>query len=607
MKRTHTGPIVWAGIFLLAMICIGGGMANAQQKSNIAGNYSGALGPLHVELHLAVSPEGIVTGTLDSPNQGVRGLKCTDVHLEGDNLSFAVPAVGGTWKGTVASDGATLSGTWSQGSPGPLNFKRDTFVAATKPSAVDGIWLGTMEANGTSLRIQVSVKSDSTGNEFCTVDSLDQRAMGIQCAKATLHGDAFSFDVPTAFSGWSGTLSADGNTLTGTWTSAGKANPLVLRRQEKALALPPLPPPTYDPAMPPVKADEMQAVLTRDLAGALKDGALAPATGGGVAIGIVDHGVSKIFTFGTAHPDSIFEIGSISKTFTGLIFSQMVLQKKVTFDEPVRDLLPPGTVEKPAGPEITLYDLVTQHSGLPSLPDNFHPADMKDPYADYGAANLYAYLHQHGVANPAKGTFVYSNLGVGLLGQALADRAGVSYPELLKQEATGPLGLQDTVITLSPEQQNRFIQGHDAMHRPAHPWSLDALAGAGAIRSTAGDMLKYVEANLHPDQVKPVEGTEGAATLSAALVQSHILHAESLPGMQIALIWLYVTKTGTYWHNGGTGGFSGYAFFNPKGDYAGVVLYNTTIGPTGSFADELGQHIRQRFAGEPAVSLSPAK
>ena len=104
--------------------------------------------------------------------------------------------------------------------------------------------------------------------------------------------------------------------------------------------------------------------------------------------------------------------------------------------------------------------------------------------------------------NPADAKFNYSNLGLGLLGQALANGAGTTYAELLQSEITGPLKLNDTAITLSPEQELRFAQGHGDAHQPAHAWKLDALAGAGAIRSTANDMLTYLEAQLHPDTVK---------------------------------------------------------------------------------------------------------
>jgi D-alanyl-D-alanine-carboxypeptidase/D-alanyl-D-alanine-endopeptidase len=276
-------------------------------------------------------------------------------------------------------------------------------------------------------------------------------------------------------------------------------------------------------------------------------------------------------------------------------------------EDPVRELLPAGTVQKPAGFEITLLDIATQHSGLPRMPDNFKPADENNPYADYHATDMYAFLAKHGVERPDKATFLYSNFGFGLLGQALSARGGEPYPQLLKDEVLDPLGMHDTAIALSPEHQARFLPGHTGDHRPAHAWDLDAFAGAGAIRSTASDMLIYLEANLHPEQVKPANASTAAKTISAAIVQDHELRADALGGMnssmKIAFAWLYNPATGNFWHNGATGGYSAYVFFNPKGDYAAVVLLNATLGPEGSFADRLGEHISERLAGKPAISL----
>ena len=576
--------------------------AHAQPAPTVAGDYAGILGgALHVKLHFKVDAAGAITGTLDSTDQGALDIPCADFKLDGQSLTFTVPAVNGKWKGTVTAAG--LEGTWDQGAPQPLNFTRDTFVAAAKPSAVDGIWLGTLTAGSTTLRIQLHVKSDAEGQELCSIDSLDQGAMGIEGKKVVFASPDFSFEVPDVHGSWAGKLSADGNTLTGTLTQ-GMPLPLNFTRQATAVIPPPSAPPKFDAALPPVSAADLQSVLDKDLAGALKSGELAPSTGAGVSIAVVDHGVRRVFTYGTAKPDSIFEIGSVTKTFTTLILSQMVEQQKVKFDDPVRTLLPPGTVAKPAGDEITLLDLATQHSGLPRMPDNFSPADNNNPYADYGPANLYAFLAKNGVAKPSKPGFLYSNLGMGLLGQALCARAGVSYPELLKQEVTAPLGLKDTTVALTPEQQARFIPGHTGNHQPAHAWDLDALAGAGAIRSTASDMLAYLEANLHPEDLKPVGDSAAAKTLSAALIQQHELRADVGPGTRIALAWLHDDASGNYWHNGATGGYSSYVFFNPKADYAAVVLLNATLGKNGSFADRLGQHISQRLAGKPAISLA---
>jgi serine-type D-Ala-D-Ala carboxypeptidase/endopeptidase len=578
--------------WLSVLVSLGAAMA---QTPNLGGDYSGVLGTLHLKLHLKVGAGGATEGTLDSVDQGALGLPCANFRLDDKALSFDVPSVGGKWHGTVSTDGA-LNGSWSQGTELPLVFRRDLpFAAAEKPSRVDGIWLGTISAGGATLRIQVQVKSDRAGKEYCSLDSLDQGAMGLPCENVELNGDHFSCEIPTVKGHWSGALAENGNTLDGTW-SQGQDLPLRFTRQKVALAAKAPDPPKYDAAVAAIPANELKAVLDRDLAAALKDGALAPATRGGVVIGVVQRGTRRIFAYGPVKEDSIFEIGSISKTFTGLILARMVEQHKVKLDEPVRELLPPGTVAKPDGVEITLLDLVTQQSGLPRMPDNFHPADPQDPYADYRAANLYDFIAKHGVSKPANPGFNYSNLGLGLLGQALANRAAMTYPELLKAQVTGRLALHDTVVRLSPDQEKRFVPGHDAKHSEVHAWNLDALAGAGAIRSTGGDMLTYLEAQLHPDNLKE-------PALASALKMSQELRADALPAMKIGFAWLFETKTGNFWHNGGTGGYSSYALFNPAEDYAVVVLFNGTVTGEGSFADRLGEHVAERISGKPALSL----
>lgn len=473
---------------------------------------------------------------------------------------------------------------------------------AQTPSPLDGIWLGTI--GGTPLRVQFHLHQDAAGKWTCSLDSLDQGAAGIPCT-VTSATNPIAIDVPDVRGNFHGSLTA--NTLDGTWHQNAD-RPLTLTRQATALtvAAPP-PPPPPDAALPPVAADSLKPVLDKDLAAALDHGALAPSTNAGITIGILQHGVRHIFTYGTAKPDSVFEIGSISKTFTALILAQMVQQQKVRLDEPVRDLLPPNTVAKPDGPEITLLDLSDQHSGLPRMPDNFAPSNPQNPYADYNAKLLYAYIAKHGVALPPKPQFEYSNLGVGLLGQALADRAGVPYPELLHQQVTGPLGMNETVIAIPPALQSRFIQGYTPNHQPAHAWDLDALAGAGAIRSTANDMLTYLEAQLHPDHLPASTlATPNGKTLPAAIAQTHVIHADVGQGQHIALNWFRHDDTGTYWHNGGTGGYSSYAAFNPQQDYAIIVLNNTGPGPD-DFTDILGAHIEQRLTGKPAASLAPRK
>lgn len=322
----------------------------------------------------------------------------------------------------------------------------------------------------------------------------------------------------------------------------------------------------------------------------------------------MEHGQRQIFAYGVAKPDSIFEIGSISKTFTGLVLAQMVVQKKVTLDTSISALLPAGFVAKPEGAEITLVDLATQHSGLPRMPDNFKPQNPVNPYADYHAAQLQEFIGRHGVAKPADAAFLYSNLGFGLLGYGLSLRAGVSYGQLVATEVTGPLHMSDTGVTLSPEQSTRLIQGYDANFNPTPPWDQDVFAGAGAIKSTAADMLTYLDGNLHPDKyASGAVADSPAATWPAAVALDHQVRANVTANgnTKIALAWFFNPKGESYFHSGGTGGYRSHVAFDPSQDRAIVVLYNRdNMDPAApQLVERVVDNIDELMTGKPSIPL----
>jgi hypothetical protein len=129
----HFGAGIVTLMVAMAMLALAPVSVAAQQKSTIAGDYAGTLGPLHIKLHLKVDAAGTVKGTLDSPDRGAIGIRCANFSVDGQTLSFTVPAVAGKWKGTVAADG-TLNGTWDQGSAFPLNFAPETTTMTAKIS-----------------------------------------------------------------------------------------------------------------------------------------------------------------------------------------------------------------------------------------------------------------------------------------------------------------------------------------------------------------------------------------------------------------------------------------------------------------------------------------
>ena len=353
---------------------------------------------------------------------------------------------------------------------------------------------------------------------------------------------------------------------------------------------------TMEPAIPPVAAADLQLVLDRDLADAVNNGPLAPGAGGGVAIGVYERGVRRVFAYGAAAPDSVFPIASVTKPFTGLVLAKMVQEQVVRFDEPVRELIPAARLPQPPGSEITLLDLATHRSGLPPMPATFRPTDPANPFADFDVSKLYIYLATRGVGRPPAPRFRYSNLGFALLGHALSKRAGVDYATLVRDAITGPLGMDDTVVALTPSQRRRFLQGYNDDRQPIAEWDVGVLEGAGALRSTAPDMLTWLEANLHPERLR-------SSTLSAALVASHQVQGRLGSNAGVALDWIVNTESGDFQHGGAMAGFTADAFFNPRRDVAAIVLSNVGTG-TWVSADVLGEHIRARLSGKPAVSIA---
>ena len=323
--------------------------------------------------------------------------------------------------------------------------------------------------------------------------------------------------------------------------------------------------------------------------------------GVGIVVGIVDAGGRRIISHGALakgdprplNGDTVFEIGSMTKVFTSLILSDMVAKGEVKLDDPVQKYLPASVrVPERGGRQITLIDLATHSSGLPGLPTNFAPKDGRNPYADYTPDQLWQFLNGYALPRDIGARYEYSNLAVGLLGQALSRRAGVDYETLVRTRIAAPLGMKDTVITLTPALQARLATGHTATREPAANWDLPTLAGAGAFRSTTNDMLTFLAAELG---FKP---TPLKAAMAAQL-------APRRPGpnasMEVALGW-HIAKSpagDVIWHNGGTGGYRTFFGFDPKAKVGVVVLTNMSNGVGG---DDIGFHL---LAGRPLAALKP--
>jgi serine-type D-Ala-D-Ala carboxypeptidase/endopeptidase len=329
---------------------------------------------------------------------------------------------------------------------------------------------------------------------------------------------------------------------------------------------------------------------------------LSGQTGIGIVVGVIDADGRRVIADGALddkkalNGGTLFEIGSATKVFTSLLLIEAVRRGEVALTDPVAKLLPADVkVPERGGKKITLEDLATHTSGLPRLPTNMSPADPADPYADYTVKKLYEFLSSYQLTRDIGSQYEYSNLGAGLLGHALSRRAGVDYETLVRTRITAPLGMKETAITLPPALKQRLATGHDVSGKPVSNWDLSALAGAGAIRSTANDLLEFIAAELGYTKT-PLE--------AAMAAQLAVRRPTGTKRLTIALGW-HITSMPDgqelIWHNGGTGGYRSFIGFDLKKRTGVVVLTNIS---TAEGVDDIGREILAPSLA-PKVAVDP--
>jgi CubicO group peptidase (beta-lactamase class C family) len=442
-------------------------------------------------------------------------------------------------------------------------------IAISAPAAAQdaaGYWQGTLTVSGTlTLRVGVTIERADDGTLTGTLDSPDQNAFGIPLERIALDGGKLSFVIPAISASYEGTWDPATQSWDGSFNQMGNARALVLAAGDPATK--PAPEPLPD-----------EWTVPGDTAlGSLLEERIALREGAGMVLGVIEPEGTRIVARGPAggtgfDGDTVFEIGSMTKVFTALLLADMALGGTVALDDPVQKYLPEGaTMPSRGGKQITLRHLTMQNSGLPRLPDNMPFGDPEDPYADYTGEQLLEFLAGHELVRDPGAEYEYSNLGIGLLGYALARAGGSDYETLLRRRILAPLEMGDTAIGLSPAMQARFATPHDQFMRETKPWTLPTLAGAGALRSTANDMLKFLAAALDP--ASPI-GPAMELTLSDRLGDAG--------SPQTALGWMILTAPAgeVLQHGGGTGGFRSFMALQPATGRAAVGLTNSAVEPS---------------------------
>lgn len=308
--------------------------------------------------------------------------------------------------------------------------------------------------------------------------------------------------------------------------------------------------------------------------------------------------------------DSVFEIGSITKVFTGILLAKRVESGVVNLDDRVADLLPEGWSLSESARDITLRHLTTHTSGIPRLPANllgftdvFKNLFGGDPYRAYTEKQFREALASVDLEFESGTDRLYSNFAVGLLGFVLATQKGSDYETLLKSELCDPLGMPRTAITNEAWHHDQFAPGYRATLKvgPAmlalgsSQWLLpNHLAGAGAIRSTGSDMLRFLKANMG---LIPTP-------LDAAIQLSHQEIYKEDDHRAMGMNWIRAFEgdlsQNILWHNGGTGGYRSYLGFTEDLRFGVVVLTNTSHS-----VDGLGERILKTLVRK-NTDLKPA-
>ena len=301
----------------------------------------------------------------------------------------------------------------------------------------------------------------------------------------------------------------------------------------------------------------------------------------GLVVGYLVGGEERVAGYGRVGPGApeapgagtLFEIGSITKVFTGLLLADLAVEGVVGLDDPLARHLPASAVVPSVeGREITLGDLASHAAGLPHNPKGTLGRWLRDrhnPFAALSAEDVLEGLARTRLRRRPGERARYSNLGAGLLGEALATAAGLPYERLVRERVCLPLGMPDTLVSPSEEQAARLAVGHSRRGGPVPRFEIPGLAGAGALRSTATDMLRFLAANLDP------ASTPLAAQLERIQRPRHPMGR----GMQVGLGWLIVRSPEPagplLWHNGGTSGFRSFVGVARDRGIAVVVLSNS--------------------------------
>lgn len=317
-----------------------------------------------------------------------------------------------------------------------------------------------------------------------------------------------------------------------------------------------------------------------------------------VSVAVFAHGREHQFHYGTlidgTKPDerTLYEIGSLTKTYTGLLLAQAIVDGKAGLDDPVTNYLPAGQYPNlfHDGAPITLRQIATHTSGLPvnlnCTGETLSVQARFTCFKTYSDAVFFAKLAETQLLDTPGARYRYSNAGIRLLSHILQSVYGLSYPEMLARFVFPRSGEDATFFRMPEGSDFRLAQGRDGAGSPM-PTASDYYFGAGALKATAGSMAKYLRLNI--------TSSDPAVTLA------HTLAAGNADGLGRALVWNtfnYSKPDKMLYHSGGTFGTSSWLALHPNQKIGMFLVSNVATPDAQAQLNQISNRIAARIAGE---------
>ena len=312
--------------------------------------------------------------------------------------------------------------------------------------------------------------------------------------------------------------------------------------------------------------------LPPDVRAAIEEG-IANGRYQSVAVGLIDHDERGEWMFGEIAPGGAkavsadaYELGSTTRTFTGLLLAQALIGGKLRLDDTLGKVFSDVRFADPRLAAATIGQVAAHRAGLPAIPSNLFPRNADDPYVDFDKAALLAYL-AHAHLDPGNPPYRYSELGLALIGEAIARAYGKDYRSLIASEVLAPLSMTQSGFGSVPHLVDGYHEGKPALH-----WQHQALSAAAGLRATLSDLMRFAAVQLKPD-ASPLR----ASVLLAREPRAFAGGVETALGWQIVPVASDGQNWPLLWQAGITGGFASFIGIRTDRQRALVLLGNAGL------------------------------